>query len=185
MDNMQDNNTKLFRHFLSEEISEEIHAFSKIHQYDDRHAFKEAWQEWLRDDVIGPMINDEVKRIRQLGYKEDVLKKMFVSARYYYRKMPNTKIEENVAGKDKKPKIGGLSKEILANMDTHMSFNASNQTWSPQEQFNDFCLKYRENIEEEIKRLKKNKVGALDPTEVILKFKKSYKNRYYNIRKMQ
>ena len=39
-----------FRFKFSQEFTEQMANFAKIHQYDDRKAFKEAWQEWIKDD---------------------------------------------------------------------------------------------------------------------------------------
>jgi len=173
----------MFRHFLSTEMVNEIHQFSKIHQYDDRITFKDAWNIWTKEDDVNSMINDEIKRIRGLGYTEDIVRKMYISARYYHRKLPATKPDKIIH--QEKEKCGGLSKEMLAVMDDHINGNHPIFV-SPQESFNDFCLNCREYLEKEVYRLKTiatNRNQPLDPYLVNTKFKKAYKNRYYNARK--
>jgi len=181
----------MFRHFLSNEMADEIHHFAKIHRYDDRIAFKEAWTEWTKADDIEPLINEEIKRMRNMGYTSDIVKKMFVSARYYHRNAPDQDghdqdgHDQDGHNEDEQnnPKIGGLSKEILRKMDEHIS-QTKTEKKPPQDQFNEFCIGHRDSIEKEIARLKaKCPQDKLDPTEVLLKFKKSYKNRYYTARK--
>jgi hypothetical protein len=35
---------KTYRYKFDNDITDELSYFAKIHQYDDRHAFKEAWE---------------------------------------------------------------------------------------------------------------------------------------------
>ena len=34
----------------SKEFMDELYNFSKIHQYDDRHTYKEEWDKWINKD---------------------------------------------------------------------------------------------------------------------------------------
>lgn len=77
-------NTRRFD-FISEFICE-LECFSKKHQYDNIKIFKEAWKEWTEKDYIQKIILSETLRLRNSGYKGDINKKMFESARYYFRK---------------------------------------------------------------------------------------------------
>lgn len=74
----------IYRFKFTENFMTELYKFSKIHQYDDRKDFKEAWKIWTEenDDII----ELEMCRMLRLGYNGDVLDKMFKSARYYFRK---------------------------------------------------------------------------------------------------
>ena len=38
-----------YRYKFSTEVMNEITAFSKIHQYDDRQTYKEAWNKWKEE----------------------------------------------------------------------------------------------------------------------------------------
>ena len=77
-----DNNLPIviYRFKFTEEFMEDLYKFSKIHQYDDRKDFKEAWKVWTKENEN--IINDEMRRLLNLGYEGDVLDKMFKSARY-------------------------------------------------------------------------------------------------------
>ena len=43
----------IFRFKFSSDFTDHLTPFAKLHQYDDRHTYKEAWTQWL-------VINDEL-----------------------------------------------------------------------------------------------------------------------------
>ena len=55
----------IFRYKFNDLFAEQLYEFSKIHQYDDRTTFKEAWTEWT--EVNDELIDSEVKRLTELG----------------------------------------------------------------------------------------------------------------------
>ena len=75
---------KIFRFKFTDEFMEDLYKFSKIHQYDHRKEFKEAWLLWIDDNA--ELVSDEIERLTRLNYEGDVIDKMFKSARYYFRK---------------------------------------------------------------------------------------------------
>ena len=77
---------KTYRYKFTNEFINELYIFSKIHQYDDRKTFKEAWNNWIIEDEIERLIQCELLRLEEIEYKGDIMIKMFQSARYYYRK---------------------------------------------------------------------------------------------------
>ena len=79
----------IYRFKFTEEFMEVLYEFSKIHQYDERKDFKEAWKIWVEENET--IINQETTRLNDLGYKGDILDKMFKSARYYFRKKSSEK----------------------------------------------------------------------------------------------
>ena len=88
---------KVFRYKFTHTLSEFMYDFSKLHRYDDRKGFKEAWNQWIEEEDIKPLINEEIKELHTQGYKGDILDKMFKSARYYYRKKPLNKVQGYLA----------------------------------------------------------------------------------------
>ena len=74
----------IYRFKFTEDFMSELYKFSKIHQFDDRKDFKEAWKIWTEENE--QIIDSEMCRLLHLGYNGDVLDKMFKSARYYFRK---------------------------------------------------------------------------------------------------
>ena len=80
----ESNTTTIYRYKLSIEAMDEITTFSKIHQYDDRHTYKEAWNMWKGNHE--DFISAEAERLMRLGYVGSVEDKMYKAGRYYFRK---------------------------------------------------------------------------------------------------
>ena len=84
-------NVSIYRYKFLEQFTQDLYKFSKIHQYDHRKDFKEAWNVWIEEN--NELVDDEVRRLTNLGYNGNVLDKMFKSARYYFRNKTNEKKE--------------------------------------------------------------------------------------------
>jgi hypothetical protein len=117
-------NINIYRYKFIEEFTCELYKFSKIHQYDHRKDFKEAWNIWI-DDNQG-LIDEEVRRLTNLGYNGDILDKMFKSARYYFRKKSTEKKEPQ-----KRRVYIGVEKELLEAIDKHIIQNINNKDYKP------------------------------------------------------
>ena len=85
----------IFRYKFCEDFTKPLYQFSKIHQYDHRKDFKEAWNIWIEENE--DLVNKEVRRLTELDYKGDILDKMFKSARYYFRKKSTEKKNQKSA----------------------------------------------------------------------------------------
>jgi hypothetical protein len=85
-DNNNINNIKTYRHEFSKEFMAKLAEFSKVHQYDDRHTYKNEWTKWIQQEEIERSIDVEKRRLQENGYKGDVNDKMFKAGRYYFRK---------------------------------------------------------------------------------------------------
>ena len=77
---------KTYRHEFSKEFMAELSRFSKVHQYDDRHAYKSEWQKWANKEDIAQAMEVEKRRLHENGYIGDIDDKMFKAGRYYFRK---------------------------------------------------------------------------------------------------
>ena len=75
---------KVYRFTFSDAIVNELYQLNRIHQYSDKQIYKEAWESWL--DSNKQLIENETKRLHNLGYEGDVLDKMYHTSRYYIRK---------------------------------------------------------------------------------------------------
>jgi len=160
----------IFRYKFSQEFVDELYKFSKIHQYDERKDFKEAWNTWV--DENEELVHLEMRRLINLGYDGDVLDKMFKSARYYFRKK-STEKKEPAQRRD----YISVSKKLLDSMDTHIENNINNEDYKPSHGFDDYCKKNQEILKDEVALLVKN--GFTDHVEIKNKIKKTYKNRYF------
>ena len=163
-------NINIYRYKFIEEFTSELYKFSKIHQYDHRKDFKEAWNIWVDDNQS--LVDEEVRRLSNLGYDGDILDKMFKSARYYFRKKTTEKKEPQ-----KRRVYIGVEKELLEAMDKHIIQNVNNKDYKPSDGFSLFCKENIEILQEEVNRL--CKCGLTNHIEIKDKIKKTYKNRYF------
>jgi hypothetical protein len=171
---IQDNDSNIiniFRYKFTKEFMEDLYQFSKIHQYDHRKDFKEAWILWK--DENEEFINKEIRRLNSLGCSKDIEDKMFKSARYYFRKK-NTEKKEPIIRRD----YIGTSKEFILIIDKHIKSNIGNK---PSDCFSQFCRENIEELQKELIRLINQ--GFTENTEIKDKIKKTYKNRYFIISK--
>ena len=160
----------IFRFKFTENFMEELSDFSKIHQYDHRKDFKEAWVKWTQENA--DLVSKEVERLLALGYpnEEDIVDdKMFKSARYYFRKKSTVKAEP----KQRRQYIG-IDHEILERMDRHITNNIHNDDYKPKTAFVMFCKENEEVLKHSI-----IKMSISDAKLIQDKIKKTYKNRYF------
>lgn len=179
------------RFLFSKDITERLLEFSKIHQYDERKDYKEAWTEWIKDPDIKPELDAEVDRIQDQGFEGDVLDKMFKSVRYYYRKKHSKNINDDSLDIDEhnpgQRTYDAFPNHVLAKIDAHIKTQIKTNiyinntvitsTIKPATCFENFCQENKQLIVELIDTPTKDSVKQL-----IAKLKKSYKNRYYNLK---
>ena len=163
-------NVNIYRYKFTEDFTSEMFKFSKFHQYDHRKDFKEAWNIWIEEN--DEIVNDEIRRLTNLGYDGDVQDKMFKSARYYFRKKSTEKKAPNV-----RRDYVGVQKGLLDAMDEHILSKIDGKKCKPSESFDDFCKNNVELLKEEVSVLCRS--GITDNVEIKQKIKKTYKNRYF------
>ena len=161
---------KIFRFKFTEQFMGELYKFSKIHQYDHRKDFKEAWLIWVDENT--ETINQEIERLMKLSYEGDILDKMFKSARYYFRK----KSTAAVVSKQRRPYIS-INRNILEAMDKHIKDTINNDDYQPKKGFISFCQANEIIVKECITKIMDN--GIKDTELIEIKLKKTYKNRYF------
>lgn len=163
-------NATIFRFQFTEAFMADLYKFAKIHQYDHRKDFKEAWTIWLEE--TNDIIQEEVDRLNNLGYDGDILDKMFKSARYYFRKKSPIKVEPKV-----RKQYIGVSHDLLAAMDAHIRSTIRADGFRPKNGFVSFCLSNDQLVKGIIVSIYKS--GNPDLKMIQLKLKKTYKNRYF------
>ena len=166
----QESGNKTFRFKFSEKFQCILEEFAKLHRYDNRHIFKEAWEKWI--ELHDSEITQETTRLKTNGYEGSPLDKMYKSARYYFRKKKDEKNKPK-----QRRKYVNVSKEIIALMDDHLINSMRNNDFTPANAFDDFCYKYKSNLVSEIERLLI--VEELNNKEITPKIKKTFKNRYF------
>ena len=163
-------NLPIYRFKFTKDFMEELYTFSKIHQYDERNDFKEAWKAWTEDNE--EIINNEIKYLINLKYDGDIMDKMFKSARYYFRK----KSTEKKDPKQRRQYIS-VSRELLDAMDFHIEENINNTNYQPKTGFIIFCKENEILLKETITKLLEQDVKDMELIQN--KIKKTYKNRYF------
>ena len=163
-----------YRYKFSIEIMNEVTAFSKIHQYDDRQTYREAWNIWKEEQRDS--VDAETERLMRLGYTGSVEDKMYRAGRYYFRKKDLSETKE------KRERRGYIliNRKARAAMDTHIREIMDGDEFTPASGYTDFCGKNLAILTEEIYRICREDVAAAADTKILAeKFKKTYKNRYY------
>lgn len=160
----------IYRYKFTDEFMQYLFVFSKIHQYDDRKDFKEAWNTWVEENKN--IVDEEIRRLTNIGYDGDILDKMYKSARYYFRK----KTIDNKEPLQRRIYLG-CDKIFLEAIDTHITNNIATDNYKPSDGFDNFCKCEIEILKNEVNRLYNN--GLKDHIDIKNKLKKTYKNRYY------
>ena len=187
-----ENNTKIFRYKLSNDILSIITQFAKIHQLDDRHSYKEAWEVWLNENK--EYIADETDRLVAAGYKGDVEEKMYIAGRYYFRekvKIKKNKGEVEVEGKGKKVSAVSkkkreyivMGKDFIKAIDVHLLTAMKQKGFKPAFAYKTFCEQHIELLRTEIRRLVNEEKHIFTDKDMNMKIKKTYKNRYFMLSK--
>jgi len=176
------------RFLFSDTITELLGEFSNKHKYDDRKDYKEAWTNWILDPEVKPILDQEIERIQLLGFEGDVLNKMFKSVRYYYRKKHSKDIDKSEIEEKSPRTYDTFPNNVLASIDYHIKSQIKNNIFindtiikcavKPATCFDNFCKEQKPLIVE----LLGNNITKDDVKQLIEKLKKSYKNRYYNIK---
>jgi hypothetical protein len=179
-------NINIYRFKFSDEIISILKSFAKLHQFDDRISFKEAWVDLLK--LYSEEIDIERKRLETLGYIDDIESKMFKSSRYYFRKKLSIETMggdiafdnaiDTVDTVDTKKKIYiSLDPEILEAIDLHIKRNCDNENYRPAWGWDNFCENYKICVAAEIIRIIRE--SNLSNAVATNKLKKAYKNKYF------
>jgi len=167
----EDIDVTIFRYKFSDDFTNELFKFSKIHQYEHRKVFKESWENWLLENI--EILNKEKNRLKILKYEGNIEEKMFKSARYYFRKKSVEKIKPI-----QRRNYISINKELLDIMDEHLeNICRNNSKCKPSNSFEEFCKIHIDILKESVNLLVKN--GFTNVDEIKNKIKKTYKNRYF------
>lgn len=90
------------------------------------------------------------------------------------KKISNSKTNETI--NENKRKYVSMDKDILLSMDNHISSVYYNKNFTPALGFNQFCTLNVELLKNQIQKMISS---DFDSDKIILKIKKTYKNRYF------
>lgn len=179
--------TRVLRFEFSGALTDHLTAFAKLHQYDDRKTYKEAWAEWMANAEIATLFNADAARLKCLGYAGDVADKLYKSGRYYFReKKANANANTNANSECKNDasqrsrKYVMLGRELLTAMDEHIERGLRHCDYTPAKGFAEFCQLGIASYHSEVARLSEIMSTGEDVGD---KLKKTYKNRYFMLAK--
>jgi hypothetical protein len=167
---ISDINIQIYRYKFTNDFMDALYIFSKVHQYDHRKVFKEAWEVWLEENEN--IVKSEVIRLTNLCYEGNIIDKMFKSARYYFRK----KSTEKKALAGRRDYIN-VEKQFLESIDKHIISGIIQENYKPSDGFDEFCNIHLDLLKEQVHLLCKS--GLTNSNEIKQKIKKTYKNRYF------
>jgi len=183
----------VLRFNFTSSIMNELSSFSKLHKDDTRVHFKNAWKLWIQNNQ--QIIHTETLRLQQLGFTGIVIDKMFKSVRYYFRQktdaptpQPTRKVYECIH----KPLLSAIDQQIITIIKNNATSsndgkNASVSSISPAYAFEMFCtdnfnlilhaIRIYYSTDTDTDTISKDMIITY-----VNKIKKTYKNRFYNIR---
>lgn len=169
-DKNDENTINIYRYKFTNEFTNELFKFSKVHQYDHRKDFKDAWKIWIEENEN--LVDGEVRRLSNLGYDGDILDKMFKSARYYFKKKSTEKKAPA------KRRIYVVSqRDLLDSMYEHIKTSINSGDFKPSDGFDNFCKQNVDILKEQVTML--CRAGLTDSNKIKEKIKKTYNNRYF------
>ena len=116
---------KTFRFTFSEEVTQELYEFNRIHQYVDKKIYKESWETWR--DAHQSLLEKETERLKQMGFEGDVLGKLYHSSRYYIR---NQFVKSKPEKKAERKVRTIVPKSLLREMDEHIKNHSYSCKWN-------------------------------------------------------
>ena len=155
----------IYRFKFSSQISDELDSFVSINKFCVPEDFRDNWDKWTETNK--ELIDNEIIRLKKLGYVGNVIDKMYRSARYYLKN------KSDIKELSKRKKYIRLSKTFREYMDCHVDRIINNM--KPSDGLDLFINMgiVKKMIKDEMVAKKINK------EEITNRVKKMYKNRYY------
>ena len=163
--------TPVYRFKFSPAFQELLARFSSGHRYDEPSDFRQAFDAWnlCHKDTL----EQEGVRLNALGYKGDLAKKAYRSARYYFKE----KSLEKKGPQKRKPYVPVPGK-LLDVMDSHIKGVALPGNLRPSYAYNNFISDGRHMmLLGQVDTILED--AGLDGVATEAKVKKTYKNRYF------
>jgi hypothetical protein len=145
----------IYRYTFSETLLEHMREFADVHRHDDRETFKEAFTTWKDEETMRTIIYRERVRLEELGFTNEIEKKLYTSLRYYFSRR-----RYEIDGQDNKVRTKTYTcnkKEDILKIDTFI--REQNDILPPSELYTAY-LNTNVDIEEndKLKKLFKNRV---------------------------
>jgi hypothetical protein len=171
----------VLRFNFTSSMMNKLTTFAKLHEHDNRFDFKNAWKLWVEQNKL--IIHTETERLEQLGFTGNVSNKLFKSVRYYFRHksvLPTVQPPRKTYKCMHKPILSAIDQQIVSLIKTD-----SVSSISPADAFDRFCTEQINLILDAIRISHSTDTNSISRDMIISyinKLKKTYKNRFYNIR---
>lgn len=167
-----------YRFKFNRELLGNIREFSKLHSNDSCDEFMSEFNLWIRSNQS--LIDSEKARIENLGFKGDIEKKIYKSARYYFKHKANKAKENAFPISSKSTNYISRSPYFSKTVESYILNNPIKASVL----FQQFINETDESIQISI-RNEKNRLAnyQLNDEMVLKKIRKSFDNAYYKIKK--
>ena len=179
------------RYKFTEEVSDLLCEFVKLHQYEKSKEYKLSWNNWVTQEDVKTTLDDECGRLVKEGQLCDIMDRMYKSSRYYYRK----KINKQIVAPRARKQYEGLPKDILLKMDQHIireingniDMREDSETlisrFTPAISFDKYCDENPTSVDDLIGMPAETaETRRLQNTKTMERLKKTYKNRFSKIK---
>ena len=168
---------KTYRFKFNKELLSNIREFSKLHNHDSCTEFLEAFNMWIYENK--KIINNEDNRLKNLGFKGDIEKKIYKSARYYFKNKTNKSSPIKISSNEPIPYIP-RNKSLFKTMEDYINKYPIKASIL----FKQFMNDSDENIQLQINTEKKRLYSfSLNEEMCVKKIHKTFNNAYYKIKK--
>lgn len=174
---------KIYRYKFSKDFVFALMEFARMNSGLNRKDFKDSWDMWVKANE--EMVQEEKQRLINLGYNKSVEDKMYNSVRYYFKDKYKNRgnldmVVKKTENDQKRRKYIPLNRELLKSIDEHIKGLLDNKgEIQPKKAYEDFVEKYNDLHEKEYARIKE--LQDLSESDVRLKIKKTYKNKFYTL----
>ena len=129
--------------------------------------FDKLWDKWIQMEGVDRIFKLEHERLNMIGWKGDIYMKVYKSIKYY-----QIKKSEKKCTKKKRRNYIHISEDMKSQM---YEFIDNTKIRKPSEAYSEFLNVHKLIYDKETTRLK----GHLSEKEIIIKIKKTFKNRFY------
>ena len=159
-----------YRLNFSKNFSDELKIFSELNKNLDVIDFKLRMDRWVVNN--NSLVEKEMEFLNSSGYDGNILQKIFKSARYYFSKLNEKKVE-----KKERKKYSTKDNELLERIKKHIEIKKMEKPSIAYSNFYEVNKDYLDKYVEKLVYNGYNKRGANE------KLKKIYKNKFYILSK--
>lgn len=167
---------RVYRHSIGPDVLAKLRPFAQLHATLSSKEFKVKWQLWCQTNEL--LIAREFSRLEDLAYTGDVESKLYRAARYYFKTRPPTLTPRRKLNST--PYIS-LSPILIQSMDAHIRVSLGrSDSPAPAVLYSRYIATHTDLIPLFTAEAERLQVQAgLSDDAIIVKFKKTYKNRYF------